>query len=86
MAKKYQILLLEDSDIDAELIINELQRQKVVFILRHVKSKKDFIKEINSFNPDIILADYQYKEAFVANSEINRVAALATLMAEIDWK
>jgi DNA polymerase III delta prime subunit len=34
----------------------------------------------------IILADYQYKEAFVANSEINRVAALATLMAEADWK
>lgn len=25
-------------------------------------------------------------EAFVANSEINRVAALATLMAECDWK
>lgn len=34
----------------------------------------------------IILAEYQYKEAFVANSEINRVAALATLMAECDWK
>lgn len=34
----------------------------------------------------IILAEYQYKEAFVANSEINRVAALATLMAEADWK
>jgi len=34
----------------------------------------------------IILAEYQYKEAFVANSEINRVAALATLMAEVDWK
>jgi DNA polymerase III delta prime subunit len=34
----------------------------------------------------IILAEYQYKEAFVANSEINRVAALATLMAEVEWK
>ena len=34
----------------------------------------------------IVLAEYQYKEAFVANSEINRVAALATLMAECDWK
>ena len=34
----------------------------------------------------IILAEYQYKEAFVANSEINRVAALATLMAEVQWK
>lgn len=33
----------------------------------------------------IILADYQYKEAFVANSEINRVAACASLMAECDW-
>ena len=34
----------------------------------------------------IILAEYQYKEAFVANSEINRVAALASLMAEAQWK
>ena len=34
----------------------------------------------------IILAEYQYKEAFVANPEINRVAALATIMAEAQWK
>lgn len=34
----------------------------------------------------IVLAEYQYKESFVANTEINRVAALATLMAEGDWK
>jgi DNA polymerase III delta prime subunit len=34
----------------------------------------------------IILAEYQYKEAFVANPDINRVAALATIMAEADWK
>lgn len=36
-------------------------------------------------NAIVILAEYQYKEAFVANSEINRVAALATLMAEVEW-
>lgn len=35
----------------------------------------------------IVLAEYEYKEAFVANPEINRMAALATLMAELnDWK
>lgn len=34
----------------------------------------------------IILAEYQYKESFVANSDINRTAALATLMAEMQWK
>lgn len=38
-------------------------------------------------NAIIILAEYEYKEAFVANPEINRMAALVTLMAEIsDWK
>jgi len=35
----------------------------------------------------IVLAEYEYKEAFVANPEINRMAALVTLMAELsDWK
>ena len=33
----------------------------------------------------ITLAEYQYKESFVDNSEINRVAALATLMADLEW-
>ena len=35
----------------------------------------------------VTLAEYQYKEAFVADIEINRAAAVATLMSEIlDWK
>ena len=34
----------------------------------------------------IILAEYQFKEAFVANSEINRVAALTNIMASVNWK
>jgi DNA polymerase III delta prime subunit len=34
----------------------------------------------------ITLAQYQYQEAFVAIPEINRVAALATLMVEADFK
>jgi DNA polymerase III delta prime subunit len=34
----------------------------------------------------VTLAEYQYKEAFVADLEINRAAAVATLMSEItDW-
>lgn len=34
----------------------------------------------------VILAEHEYKEAFVVNSEINRAAALAELMGEMDWK
>jgi len=36
-------------------------------------------------NGILILAEYQFKEGFVANTDINRVAALATLMAEVGW-
>jgi len=34
----------------------------------------------------IILADYQYKNAFVADHELNTVACLTELMSEIDFK
>jgi DNA polymerase III delta prime subunit len=37
-------------------------------------------------NAIFVLAEYQFKEAFVANPEINRVAALANIMADTDWK
>lgn len=34
----------------------------------------------------LILADYQYKNAFVADHEINVVACMTELMAEVEWK
>lgn len=66
----------ENSDIDS----NVLYRQLYDILPTKLKSTTSVASAI------IVLAEYQYKEAFVANSEINRVAALATLMAECDWK
>ena len=34
----------------------------------------------------LILADYQHKAAFVADQEINLVACLTEMMAELEWK
>ena len=34
----------------------------------------------------IILADYQYKQAFVADVEINTVACLTEIMVDVKWK
>jgi len=34
----------------------------------------------------IILADYQYKNSFVADRELNTVAALTELMCNVEWK
>lgn len=42
--------------------------------------KKDSIPELI-----IILADYQYKDAFVANHEINMVAAMTQIMADVEF-
>lgn len=66
----------DNSDIDS----STLYRQIYDVLPTKVKSTTSIAEAI------IVLAQYQYQEAFVANSEINRVAALATLMAEVDWK
>ena len=46
MSKKYHILLLEDNAADAELIINELKKQKFLFYIKQVASKKSFINKL----------------------------------------
>jgi len=66
----------ENTDIDSVV----LYRQLYDLLPTKISSTQSVADAI------IILAEYQYKEAFVANSEINRVAALATLMAEVEWK
>lgn len=54
-----RVLLLEDSDLDAELIIRELKHRGVVFVARRVQTRSDFSRGIADFLPDIILADYK---------------------------
>jgi len=65
----------ENVDVDSAV----LYRQLYDILPSKVKTTQSIADAI------IILAEYQYKEAFVANTEINRVAALATLMAEVEW-
>jgi serine phosphatase RsbU (regulator of sigma subunit) len=52
------ILFLEDSDLDAELIMRELRRGGVEFVARRVQTAGDFAREIAEFQPSIILSDY----------------------------
>jgi DNA polymerase III delta prime subunit len=66
----------DNSDIDSAILYRQLYDK----LPDKVKSTTSTAEAI------VVLAQYQYQEAFVANSEINRVAALATLMAECDWK
>ncbi len=57
-AEIYQILFLEDSPDDVELMEHELKEAGMQFTSRRIDNKGEFIKEVNDFGPDIILADY----------------------------
>ncbi|MCD4797242.1 MAG: PAS domain S-box protein, partial [Candidatus Cloacimonetes bacterium] len=58
MDKKLNILILEDNQNDAELEVKELKRKGFIFDWKRVETKKDFIKELKDFLPDLVLADY----------------------------
>ncbi len=53
-----RILALEDSDLDAELIMRELKRGGIEFVSRRVQTGDDFEREIAEFQPEMILSDY----------------------------
>ena len=59
MDKELRILILEDIAADAELMERELRKEEMKFNSRRVTTKKEFLKELKGFNPDLILSDYK---------------------------
>jgi PAS domain S-box-containing protein len=57
MNKAINVLLLEDRESDAEMMIRELQRAGFLPKWKRVQTEPDFVAEIKNL-PDIILSDY----------------------------
>ncbi|HEY2323079.1 MAG TPA: ATP-binding protein [Thermoanaerobaculia bacterium] len=53
------ILLLEDTDTDAELVERALRRGEMAFTLRRADNETDFARELHENLPDVVLADYR---------------------------
>jgi DNA-binding response OmpR family regulator len=54
-----KILILEDAPFDAELINRELKRSGMNFSsIRVEEEEEDYLNELKSFKPDVILADH----------------------------
>jgi two-component sensor histidine kinase/CheY-like chemotaxis protein len=53
-----KVLILEDVPLDAELMEYEMRREGIEFLSSIVETEKDFIRELNDFKPDVILADH----------------------------
>ena len=53
-----RILLLEDSETDAELVLHELRQSNLKFACVRVDERDSFVRALEEFRPDIILSDY----------------------------
>ncbi len=58
MKKLLRILILEDVPSDAKLIQLELRKTNKEFESRVIQDEKNFLKELQIFQPDLILSDY----------------------------
>lgn len=65
----------ENSDIDTNIIMRKMY-----------DTAYDYLKPNSIPSLVIIIAEYQYKSAFVADREINLVAFLTQVMIESEWK
>lgn len=53
-----KILILEDNNADADLIIRQLKKSGLDFVSEVVETRKMFEVSIDTFRPDIVLSDY----------------------------
>ena len=54
-----KILILEDNQYDIKLTLNQLKKDKLIFSYKATDDRNEFIEMLNSFQPDIVLADYK---------------------------
>jgi DNA-binding NtrC family response regulator len=57
--RELRILILEDQNADAELMEYELRKGGIFFSSKRVQTKEEFLKELNTSMPDLILSDYK---------------------------
>jgi DNA-binding NtrC family response regulator len=58
LKREYRVLVLEDTATDAELMERKLRKTGMKLALKQCKTEKEFRTELESFKPDLVLADY----------------------------
>jgi CheY-like chemotaxis protein len=53
-----KILILEDNQNDADLLLRELKRSGLIFTYEVVQNRAAYEYALQNFNPDLILSDY----------------------------
>lgn len=67
-------------------VVNNLDLEPTAIFRKVYDSMVDYAKPQSVPQIVLILAEYQYKDAFVADHELNLVACMTELMASAEWK
>ena len=59
LGEPIRILLLEDSELDAELLESELRLNKVEYRMTRVETEQEFRRALGQFKPHAVFADYR---------------------------
>jgi len=57
---KHKILIVEHDSTNTELIHNELKKSKINYTSEIVQTKKEYVKALHNFKPDVILSNYTF--------------------------
>lgn len=58
MAESIKILLVEDSETDADLLVRYLRREGILFECRRVSTREEFTAAMVTYVPDLVISDY----------------------------
>jgi PAS domain S-box-containing protein len=58
MSERIRVLHLEDVSTDAELIQDKIKEEPLEFDFKTVDNEKDFVRDLNDYNPDLIFSDF----------------------------
>lgn len=78
MENNLRILILEDIPSEVELIEIELRKANITFTSKSTDAKDAFLKELEEFVPDIVLADYMLPQ-FTGMEALKLVQELSPL-------
>lgn len=59
-----KVLLVEDAETDAELVLRELRKNGIICVSRRVDREDDFHEALQEFRPHVILSDYSLPGRF----------------------
>lgn len=69
-----------------EWVVNNIDTEPQVIYRKVYDALNEYLNPQSIPQVIIILADYQYKQAFVADHELNVVACMTEIMASAEWK